>query len=132
MLILRRNILQYLVNGNTNAPENELVLNKILCNFPITEPVPFSVDFDKKELEIAEGMLQGVINNWNKMKTLTPASLRGSFLIREGTIEEMPDNWFLKVKKATYDVLLQSLPWGYSFIQLPWLDKHLKVEWKLF
>ncbi|MDC0230520.1 contractile injection system tape measure protein [Aureispira] len=125
-------ILQYLANGNTSAPENELVLNKILCNFPISEPVPFSVEFDKKELEVAEGMLQGVIKNWNKMKTLTPASLRGSFLIREGTIEEMPENWFLKVKKATYDVLLQSLPWSYSFIQLPWTDKHLKVEWKLF
>jgi hypothetical protein len=125
-------ILQYLATGKTQAPENELVLNKIFCNFPIAEPVPFGVEFDPNELKTAEGLLQGAINNWPKMKTMVPNSLRGSFLIREGMIEEAEDRWDLTVTKKPYDVLLSSIPWGYTFIKLPWLTKVVSVEWKLF
>jgi len=125
-------ILQYLATGKTQAPENELVLNKILCDFPITDPVPFGVEFDPNELKMAEGLLQGAINNWPKMKTMVPNSLRGSFLIREGIIKEEEDRWDLTVTKKPYDVLLSSIPWGYTFIKLPWLTKVVSVEWKLF
>ncbi len=125
-------LLQYLATGRSEAPENELLLNKIICNFPITEPVPFGVEFTPDELKMAEGLLVGAIKNWPKMKNMSPNSLRGSFLIREGTIEELEDRWVLKVTKKAFDVLLKSLPWGYTFIKFPWLEKHISVEWKLF
>lgn len=124
-------ILQYLVTGKTEAPENELVLNKILCNFPVTDPVPFSVEFDPKELQAAESLLGGVIKNWSKMKNMTPNSLRGSFLIRPGAISEKEDKWNLVVERQTFDILLKSLPWSFSFIKFSWLEKFLTVEWKL-
>lgn len=124
-------LLQYLVTGKTQAPENELLLNKVFCNFPITEPVPFGVEFDPNELKMAEGLLQGVINNWPKMKTMSPAALRGSFLVREATIEENADKWILKVKKKPFDVLLKTLPWAFTFIKLPWVEKFISVEWPL-
>lgn len=124
-------ILQYLVTGRTEAPENELVLNKILCDFPVTSPVPFSVEFDPEELQGAESLLGGVLANWSKMKNMSPNSLRGSFLIRPGTINEEGDKWHLKVEKQTFDILLKSLPWSFSLIKFPWLEKFLTVEWKL-
>ena len=124
-------ILQYLVTGRTEAPENELVLNKVLCNFPVTNPVPFSVEFDPKELQAAESLLGGVISNWSKMKNMTPNSLRGSFLIRQGAIIEEEEKWNLKVERQTFDILLKSVPWSFSFIKFPWLEKFLSVEWKL-
>lgn len=124
-------ILQYLVTGKTEAPENELVLNKIFCNFPISDPVPFRVEFDPKELQAAESLLGGVIKNWAKMKNMTPNSLRGSFLIRQGSIREEEDKWLLEVEKQTFDILLKSLPWSFSFIRFSWLEKSLSVEWKL-
>lgn len=124
-------ILQYLVTGKTEAPENELVLNKIFCNFPITDPVPFSVEFDPKELAAAESLLGGVIANWAKMKNMSPDSLRGSFLVREGSLKEEEDKWHLVVERKTFDILLKSLPWSFSLIKFSWLEKFLTVEWKL-
>lgn len=124
-------ILQYLVTGKTEAPENELVLNKILCNFPVTDPVPFSVEFDPNELQAAESLLGGVIKNWAKMKNMTPNSLRGSFLIRPGAITEEEDKWNLVVERQTFDILLKSVPWSFSFIKFSWLEKFVTVEWKL-
>lgn len=124
-------ILQYLVTGKTEAPENELVLNKILCNFPVTDPVPFSVEFDPKELQAAESLLGGVLQNWAKMKNMTPNSLRGSFLMREGAVTEEEEKWNLVVERKTFDILLKSVPWSFSFIKFSWLEKFLTVEWKL-
>lgn len=123
-------ILQYLVTGKTEAPENELILNKILCNYPLTEPIPYGVEFDPEELKIAEGLLFGVIKNWPKMKTMQPNALRGSFLVREGTIKEEPERWLIKVQKKPFDVLLKTVPWGFTFIKLPWLQKFVSVEWQ--
>lgn len=124
-------ILQYLVTGKTEAPENELILNKVMCGFPVVEPVPFGIEFEPKELQIAESLLLGVIKNWPRMNTLVPNSLRGSFLIREGTIKEAETKWELKVQKRPFDILLKSIPWGYNFIRLPWNDYFITVEWKL-
>lgn len=124
-------ILQYLVTGKTEAPENELVLNKILCNYPVTSPVPFSIEFDPNELQAAESLLGGVIKNWAKMKNMTPNSLRGSFLIREGSVTEEEEKWNLVVERKTFDILLKSVPWSFSFIKFSWLEKFLNVEWKL-
>lgn len=124
-------ILQYLVTGKTEAPENELVLNKILCNYPVTSPVPFSIEFDPSELQAAESLLGGVIKNWAKMKNMTPNSLRGSFLIREGSVTEEDEKWNLVVERKTFDILLKSVPWSFSFIKFSWLEKFLNVEWKL-
>ena len=65
------------------------------------------------------------------MKNMSPNSLRGSFLAREGTIKEEEAKWQLEVKKQAYDLLLKSIPWGYSFIRFPWTEKFVTVEWKL-
>lgn len=124
-------ILQYLVTTKTEAPENELILNKVMCGYPVAEPVPFGIEFEEKELQIAESLLVGVIKNWPRMNTMVPNSLRGSFLIREGTIKEGEAKWELKVQKKPFDILLKSIPWGYNFIRLPWNDYFITVEWKL-
>jgi len=62
---------------------------------------------------------------------MTPNSLRGSFLIRQGAVKEEEDKWNLKVERQTFDILLKSVPWSFSFIKFPWLEKFLTVEWKL-
>ncbi len=124
-------LLQYLVTGKTEAPENELVLNKVMLGYPISEPVPFGIEFDPKELQTAESLLMGVIKNWPRMKSLVPNSLRGSFLMREGTVKQVDTKWEVKVQKKPFDILLKSIPWGYNFIRLPWNEYFITVEWKL-
>lgn len=124
-------ILQYVVTSRAQAPEHELLLNKVFCGFPITEPVPFGVEFTPQELQTGESLLKGVIQNWPKMKNMTPNSLRGSFLMREGTLKEEEGKWKVVIHKQTFDILLKSLPWGYNFIRFPWNEKFITVEWKL-
>lgn len=125
-------ILQYLVTGKTEAPENELVLNKLFCGVPTVEPVPFGIEFDPGELKMADNLLTAAIKAWPKMKTMHPNALRGSFLIREGTVKEEPERWVIKVDRKPFDILLKSIPWGYNFIKLPWVEKMIIVEWQLF
>jgi predicted nucleic acid-binding Zn-ribbon protein len=125
-------LIQYLATGQTVAPENELVFNKILCNVPLTTPVPLSVEFTPEELKQADGLLLGAAANWPKMKTMKPPAFRNTFLMREGTIEQEDEKWLINVTKKPFDILLKSLPWGFTFFKLPWLEKFVSVEWKLF
>lgn len=122
-------ILQYLATGQTSTPENELVLNKVMCAVPITTPVPISVDFTEEELKVADGLLMGAIANWAKMKTMSPAALRGTFIIRTGSLIDEADRWRLKVDKGAYDIVLKTLPWGYTFVKYMWMEKFITVEW---
>ena len=124
-------LLQYIATGKTEHPENDLVLNKILCGLPLSTPVPMDVGLTEDELKVASGLLSGAIANWTKMKTMSPDSLRGTFLLREGTIKEEGDRWKLKAEKGSFDILLKTLPWAFNFVRYGWLQKFIMVEWPL-
>ena len=122
-------LLQFLANGQTSTPENELLLNKVLCNIPIDTPVPLSMEFTADELQLAESLLEGAIANWKQMSKMPAGALRGSFLMREGQLMEKEDRWTLKVNKGAFDIILKTLPWGLNLVKLPWMEKFLSVEW---
>lgn len=124
-------LLQYVILGRTEHPENELVLNKIICGLPLDTPVPMDVGLTEEEKNACAALLQGTINNWPRMKTMTPDALRGTFLVREGSLTEEADRWKLKVEKGSFDMLLRTLPWAFSFIRHGWMPKFIMVEWEL-
>ena len=124
-------LLQYLVNGKKEHPENELVLNKIMCGIPLNTPLPLFVDFTEAELQTADSLLSGSIQNWERMKTMTVDALRGTFLIREGQIKEDTDRWKLKVERGSFDILLKTLPWAFTFVRYGWMPKFIMVDWPL-
>lgn len=122
-------LLQYLVNNSIETPEHEMVLNKILCGLPIEEPIINTIEITETEKETAQGLLAAVIQNWDKMKNSSVEGLQASFLQREGMLSENDEEWILKIEQRTYDLLLQTLPWGLSMIKLPWMNKPIMVEW---
>ncbi|MCP4438484.1 MAG: hypothetical protein GY810_06025 [Aureispira sp.] len=122
-------LLQYVATGQIQTPENELVLNKILCNYPIAAPIPLTMDFSEKELGVANGLLIGVTKNWAAVANMSPNGLRGSFIVRDATLEEATDRWNMKVTRQVFDILLKSIPWGYTFVKLPWMEKFVSVDW---
>ncbi len=122
-------LLQYVVTGATGSPEHQLVLNKILCNVPVEEPVPLNIEVTQYEQEVSEGMLNAVLNAWEKLKNTSIEGFRGSFLQRNGSLVYMDDAWNLRVEQRGYDVLLQTLPWTIGMIKAPWMDNFLYVEW---
>lgn len=123
-------LLYYLTTGQTKIPEYELVLPKILCEFPLLMPVPADFKITENETNEASALLEAVIKHWEVLRNTTPDGLRGTFLLRPGKLTRKEDgDWLLQVESRTFDVLLEHLPWGISMIKLPWMKNMLWVEW---
>lgn len=122
-------LLHYLATGQTQPPEYELVLPKLLCGWPLNDPV-ISPELPQAALDEAEQLLQTVINYWDVLKNTSPDGLREGFLQREGKLTRTGEQaWKLQVEQRAIDILLSRLPWGVSMVKLPWMDELLTVEW---
>lgn len=123
-------LLQYIASGATECPENELVLNKIVCNWPAEESLKRRVQLRTEEKASADDFLQQLIDAWGALKNTTPVSLRYNFLMRNGKLTEKHNHWLLQVEQMAYDpFLMNSLPWSLSMIKFKWMPKRLQVEW---
>lgn len=121
--------LQYTVNMKEEHAEHELVLNKVLCNFPLEEPVPAELVLKEEEKQLSEEMLQVVLRQWERMQHTSVEGFRESFLAREGALWETEEAWFLRVEQRGYDLILQTLPWSMGMVKTSWMDKMLYTEW---
>ncbi|RKQ49468.1 hypothetical protein BXY85_0457 [Roseivirga pacifica] len=122
-------LLHYLATGQDEPLEYELYLNKLLCGIAPGTPIATDLGLTKQEKELSESLLNGAIGNWPNMKDTSPQALRESFLQRSGIVEIKYDSIELRVEKKTLDVLLDSMPWGYSVIKFPWTKKPIHVTW---
>jgi hypothetical protein len=122
-------LLQYIITGETETPEHELILNKILCGLPVDEPLPKSIEISDIEKEEVETLLQSVVKHWEALKGTSVEGLRQTFLIKDGILRQDENGWELLVERTTVDVLIDKLPWGISVIKLPWHDTMIHVEW---
>ena len=123
-------LLYYLTTKQTDAPEYELVLSKLLCGWPLNEPVARTLDLPEAALKEGEQLLQTAIDHWQALKSTSPDGLREGFLQRDGKLSRSSSgNWKLRVEQKAIDILLSLLPWGLSMVKLPWMEKILIVEW---
>jgi hypothetical protein len=125
-------LVQYLATGTLEMAEHELLLNKILCGAPAEEPLDAVDPVTGEEESLSTQLLRGVIANWTKLRNTSIAGLRQSFLVREGRMlhRDSDDAWSLTVSAKAYDMLLDSLPWRFSTIRLPWMQTVLHVKWR--
>lgn len=122
-------LLQYLAFGHCDFPEYELVLNKILVGMKSSQHLE-KVELTSEEKNMAESLLQGMKNNWEKMKNASVEAIRETFLQREGVLEFGSASIILRVPKTGVDVLLDSISWNISVVRLPWMEKSLEVKWR--
>lgn len=122
-------LLQFLVTGQENQSEQNMLLNKILSGIETETALQKISALTEMEKSISEDLLKAVMNQWDKMKNSSIEGFRGSFLMRDGSLNLTDDAWVLKIEQRGYDVLLQSLPWTLSMIKASWMDKPLLVEW---
>ncbi|MDP4209267.1 MAG: contractile injection system tape measure protein [Bacteroidota bacterium] len=122
-------LLQYLVDNTENTAEQTMPLNKILSGISLEETIPDAVTLTNDEKKTANELLTAVIQSWDKLKNTSLQGLQVSFLQRNGTLTESDEAWTLKIEQRAYDILLQTLPWGLSFIKFSWMTKPLFVEW---
>lgn len=122
-------ILQFLVYNEINFPERQLVLNKLLSGMQPREHLNQLDDLTDDEKDSAKSLLNGLINNWDKMKNTSPEGLQETFIQREGILRFETDQTILIVEQKGYDILLQSIPWNISMVKLLWMDRPIYVEW---
>ncbi len=122
-------LLYYLATKQTDAPEYELILPKLLCGWPLNEPVARGLDFPESALAEGEHLLQNAIDHWQALKSTSPDGLRDVFLQRDGKLTRTDSGWKLRVEHKAIDILLSRLPWGLSMVRLPWMNELLTVEW---
>lgn len=122
--------LQYLVYGDREFPEHELLLNKLLTGYAMNKPLPRFSPLEADECEILVSLLKGAMQNWQKMKNTSTEGFRSSFLQRNGVLEELDDRWLLTVEQRAFDVLLDSIPWSYTPVKYAWMKKPLYVKWR--
>lgn len=122
-------LLQYLAGGETEFSENRLALNKLLCAWPLLQPVGAEIAVSQAEIEESQALLASVIEHWQVLKKTSPEGFCEAFLQREGRLAQDDLGWQLQINRSGIDVLLDSLPWGIGLIRLPWMAEALRVEW---
>jgi len=123
-------LLQFMVTGRSEAPEPALLLNKLLCGLDIATPVPREIEITEAECSAVEGLLQAVIQHWKALGRTSVAGLRETFLQRDGHLERQPEAWQLQVEPRAFDMLIDQLPWGYSTVRHPWMERVVHVDWR--
>ncbi|QEY17602.1 hypothetical protein D0C16_17375 [Cellvibrio sp. KY-GH-1] len=123
-------LLQYMVTGQSETPEYELTLNKILCGISTSMPISAGIEVTEQEKQVIEQMLQSMIQHWKALGSTSVAGLRETFMQRQGWLILDEDYWRLKVQERTFDMLLDRLPWNISMIKHAWMDRPLRVSWR--
>ncbi|MDH7976104.1 contractile injection system tape measure protein, partial [Sphingomonas sp. AR_OL41] len=122
-------LLQYMVDARLDAPEHELVLNKLLCGLPSAQPVLPAFDAAPADLEMCDGLMIAVIANWPIIAGTSHAGLRETFLQRDGRLRHEDDSWRLQVQRKGVDVLVDRVPWSFATIFHRWMPEPLQVTW---
>ncbi len=122
-------LLEYAATRNTEVPEYDLILNKLLCGIDIEEPLPNHIDLGEVEIEEVGNLLGSVVTHWTALKATSQEGLRKTFLMKDGILSQEAQGWRLKIERSSVDILVDRLPWSISMIKLPWCKEILNVEW---
>lgn len=125
-------VLDFIVFGNRKIKEHGLTLNKLLVGLEPEDTIEISLPLSDNEIVIINDFLEeAIIKQWAILKNTSIEGLREAFLKRSGKLTRTANGWFLQVEsKGGIDILLDSLPWGLSFVKLNWMPKPLIIEWK--
>ena len=121
---------QYLVTGSTTILEEDIVLNKILFGLRPSKYIDCKIELKENELLMCDSLLNSVLQNWPQMSNTQVQTFRESFLKREGVINKTEnDDYELNVKKESFDVILETIPWNINRIQTIFMKNKITVEW---
>lgn len=122
-------LLQYLVDGRVDAPEPELLLNKLLCGLTPATPIEPEIELSDADRSLCDSLLTAVINAWTIIANTSAAGLRETFLQREGRLRRDETHWSLTVQRKTLDVLTDQIPWSLAVVYHPWMPDPVHVTW---
>ncbi|MCL9803994.1 contractile injection system tape measure protein [Flavobacterium amniphilum] len=119
----------FLVFGEQEIEESQLVLNKIMCGLPISEVINTQLVLQIEDKEKCNSLLEAVLEHWTIMRNSSKEALQGTFLQREGKLEIQMNGFEMWMEEKGYDILLEQLPWGINMIRTPWMESYLTCNW---
>jgi len=123
-------LLQYMVTGQAETPEYQLVLNKILCGLPTSAPVPAGIAITGAEHDFIESLIGAMVVHAKVFGSSSVAAMRQTFLARKADLQLADDAWQLQIQPGPFDVLLDRLPWSYSLLKFGWMTRPVHVAWR--
>jgi len=124
-------LMHFLATGSTEIYEFELGFIKLLLGMDTEQSLPVSEGLiSQQDKEEAESLLQSVISHWYVLKNTSIDGLRTSFLQRNALLHQTEEGWMLQMETASFDMLINQLPWSFTIIKLPWMKKPIFTEWE--
>lgn len=123
--------LQYLICGQSHSEEHHLMLNKVLCGLPLSQPLEGGIDINSKEADIIHSLIQAVAQYWPAIGKTSVVGFQGNWLVRGGTLTEKSEHWDLVVERRSYDILIRRSSLSYTIVRLPWMGKPIYVTWPI-
>jgi len=121
--------LQYMVVGELDYAEPELVLNKILCGISPEQPVWHKVELSTQETNICDEFMTRLIALICNDDGMSLADFKCVYIQRRGSISIRSQAWLLRVEAEGRDVLIQANIPEFKPIHPPWSPYPLVVEW---
>lgn len=121
--------LQYLITGISDAEDQLLTLNKVLCGLAPDESTNIALDISEAQRLLIEGLLNAAIGYWPAIGQTSINGFRGNWLVRDGLLRETEERWELTVDKRAYDILIHKSPFTFSIIKYQWMEKPIHVNW---
>ncbi|MEB3156932.1 MAG: contractile injection system tape measure protein [Cyanobacteriota bacterium] len=126
-------LLSFLVEGDPKPPEWRLPLPKVLCGLSPLAPWLLEESLPAPMRAEGERLLEAVIGHAGLVaaaadEVWTPAALRTRLLRRPAVLTTRPGAWLLRLERRPEDGLTRRIPWGWSWVRLPWMNHPLQVE----
>jgi hypothetical protein len=122
-------LLAHLASGERTPIEYQATLPKVLCGMELDEVLCFDPPITDDEAEECENLLGAVIQHAQLLGELSVADLRAWILARNGVLGTRDGAWLLRIERLEAGEPLDRIPWGLSWVKLPWTDEPLHVEW---
>ena len=117
-------------DAGDDTPERDLTLEKLLCAWPDTLPLPRATPMAPDQIALADALLSSIGSHWAALGKTSVEGLQESFLARPGALSKTGGAPSLVVAASPVDPLLDALPWQIAAIHLPWMPAPLAVTWR--
>lgn len=120
---------QYLATSQREFDESDLLLNKVLCGWPLENTLAHQFTPHAREKRAVKELLDSVITHWTALGNVSHSGFCNTFLLRQGKLALQEDQVKLLVERKAFDILLEKLPWNISLLRSAWMHYPVWVEW---
>jgi len=122
-------LLQYLGTSQDIFWDNQLHLNKLLCGISIETVINTKITITEADKIEANNLLLSVLEHWTILKNTSIEGLQNSFFMRAGKLVYNNNAFDLYVEQKGIDILLDKLPWSFSFVKSNLMKTSITTIW---